>query len=115
MTLADRVTRRVYHTKQLPDPGFIKTIFGSPRMSLLFLPLRLYLGWQWLTFSPPAPPPPPPPPPSSWLDSILPKLGHLDLHIGLASQITLEQIVDQICVLIGVHMPLDQIERAGLT
>jgi thiosulfate dehydrogenase [quinone] large subunit len=49
MALAERVTRRVYRSEQLPDPGFIKTLFSSPKMALLFLPLRVYIGWQWMT------------------------------------------------------------------
>ena len=49
MALAQRVSRRVYRTEQFPDPGFIKLLFGSPIMALLFLPLRLYIGWQWLS------------------------------------------------------------------
>lgn len=49
MAFAQRLTRQVYQTEQLPDPGFVKTIFGSPKMSVLFLLLRLYIGWQWLS------------------------------------------------------------------
>ncbi len=49
MAFAQRLERRIYRTEQLPDPGFIKTIFGSPKLAPLFLLLRLYVGWQWLT------------------------------------------------------------------
>ncbi len=49
MAFADRIKRRVYRSEQLPDPSYIKALFGSPKFALLFLPLRLYLGWQWLT------------------------------------------------------------------
>lgn len=49
MALAHRINRRVYRTEPLPDPGFVKTIFGSPKLAALFLLLRLYIGWQWLT------------------------------------------------------------------
>jgi len=48
MAFAERAGRRVYQAEQLPDPGFILTLFGSPRMALLFLPLRVYIGWQWM-------------------------------------------------------------------
>jgi thiosulfate dehydrogenase [quinone] large subunit len=48
MAMARRMSRRVYRAEQLPDPGFVKFLFGSPIMALLFLPLRVYLGWQWL-------------------------------------------------------------------
>lgn len=35
-------------TEQLPDPGFVKTLLGSPKMAPIFMAVRLYLGWQWL-------------------------------------------------------------------
>jgi thiosulfate dehydrogenase (quinone) large subunit len=50
MAFADRFTSRLYHSEQLSDPGFVKTVFGSPKMALPFLALRVYLGWQWLHF-----------------------------------------------------------------
>jgi len=49
MTLFENASRRVYRSEQLPDPKVVKTVFSSPKMSLIFTPLRLYLGWQWLS------------------------------------------------------------------
>jgi len=33
----------------LDDPPLAKLLFGDPRFALLWLPLRLFLGWQWLS------------------------------------------------------------------
>jgi thiosulfate dehydrogenase [quinone] large subunit len=49
MTVARNASRAFTQERTFEDPGFIKWLFGSPKMALLFLPLRLYLGWQWLS------------------------------------------------------------------
>jgi thiosulfate dehydrogenase (quinone) large subunit len=49
MAIAQHVSNRLYHTKTFEDPSFLKWLLGSPKMALIFLPLRLYLGWQWLS------------------------------------------------------------------
>jgi thiosulfate dehydrogenase (quinone) large subunit len=48
MTLADRLAARLYKTEQLPDPSFVRTLLSSPKMALIFMAIRIYLGWQWL-------------------------------------------------------------------
>lgn len=48
MTLTARLATRLYKSEQLPDPGFVQTLLGSPKMALIFVVIRIYLGWQWL-------------------------------------------------------------------
>jgi thiosulfate dehydrogenase [quinone] large subunit len=36
-------------TQQLKDFAFVRLLFGSPRMAWLWLLVRVYLGYQWLT------------------------------------------------------------------
>lgn len=31
------------------EPRFAKFIFSDPRMAIFWLPIRIYVGWQWLT------------------------------------------------------------------
>jgi thiosulfate dehydrogenase (quinone) large subunit len=50
MATADRFGARLYRSEQLPDPSFLKTLLGSPKMAPIFLAIRLYLGWQWLHY-----------------------------------------------------------------
>lgn len=50
MLSAERLATRLYHSEQLLDPDFIKTLLGSPKMALIFMAIRLYLGWQWLHY-----------------------------------------------------------------
>jgi thiosulfate dehydrogenase [quinone] large subunit len=40
---------RALETKQFEDPKIIRFLFGSSRMAWLWLVIRVYLGWQWLT------------------------------------------------------------------
>lgn len=49
MNASARAMGKVFQREQLPDPGFVKTLFSSPKMALIWTPLRIYLGWQWLT------------------------------------------------------------------
>jgi thiosulfate dehydrogenase [quinone] large subunit len=49
MSTAARTYQRVFQSEQVGDPGIVKTIFGSPKMSLIWTPIRMYVGWQWLT------------------------------------------------------------------
>lgn len=35
----------------IEDPKFAKTLFNDPRLSLFWLPIRIYLGWSWLDAS----------------------------------------------------------------
>jgi len=39
----------IFSQEQFPDPSAIRWLFGDPRAAFLWTPLRLYLGWQWLT------------------------------------------------------------------
>ena len=36
-------------TRQYQDPPFVRFLFGSPYMALVWLVVRVYVGWQWLT------------------------------------------------------------------
>jgi thiosulfate dehydrogenase (quinone) large subunit len=38
-----------YDTTQISDPPIAKFLFGSTSMALVWLALRVYLGYQWLT------------------------------------------------------------------
>lgn len=49
MNIAERAYKRVFQQEQVSDPGIVKTLFGSPKMTLIWTPLRMYVGWQWLT------------------------------------------------------------------
>lgn len=49
MAVARNMSRSFSQERTFDDPRFITWLFGSPKMALLFLPLRLYLGWQWLS------------------------------------------------------------------
>jgi thiosulfate dehydrogenase [quinone] large subunit len=40
---------KVFRQEAFPDPRAIRWLFGDPRAAFLWTPLRLYLGWQWLT------------------------------------------------------------------
>ena len=33
----------------IQDPPFVQKLLGDPRLALLWLPLRIWVGWQWLT------------------------------------------------------------------
>ena len=33
---------------QFPEPGISKVLFSNTKFSWIWLPLRLYVGWQWL-------------------------------------------------------------------
>lgn len=35
-------------TVQLEDPPLAKFLFSNTKLSILWLPLRLYVGWEWL-------------------------------------------------------------------
>jgi len=34
---------------QFEDPGLVRMLFGSPQLAWIWLVVRVYLGWQWLT------------------------------------------------------------------
>lgn len=36
-------------TIQIPEPGLSKFLFADTRFSWIWLPLRVWLGWQWLS------------------------------------------------------------------
>ena len=42
-------TGRANGTAVLEDPPLARMLFGDPRFALLWLPLRLFLGWEWLS------------------------------------------------------------------
>jgi thiosulfate dehydrogenase (quinone) large subunit len=35
--------------REFADPGFIRFLFGNKQMAWLWLVIRVYLGWQWLS------------------------------------------------------------------
>lgn len=35
-------------TRKIEEPGFIKTLFNDVRFSVLWLVVRVWLGWQWV-------------------------------------------------------------------
>jgi thiosulfate dehydrogenase [quinone] large subunit len=35
----------------IKEPGFIQALFNDPRASLIWLPVRIWLGWQWIEAS----------------------------------------------------------------
>src|ERR687884_2305682 len=37
------------HRSEVKDPGILKFLFADKRMSIVFLGLRLWLGYQWIT------------------------------------------------------------------
>jgi len=39
----------MFRQERFEDPGPVKTLLGSPKLALLWLPIRLYVGYQWLT------------------------------------------------------------------
>jgi len=49
MAARSKAYQKVFQAEQASDPGIIKTIFGSPKMALIWTPIRLYVGWQWIT------------------------------------------------------------------
>jgi thiosulfate dehydrogenase [quinone] large subunit len=34
---------------EIPDPSFVRFLFSDTRLAWLWLPLRLWLGWSWLS------------------------------------------------------------------
>jgi len=38
----------LFQEEAFPDPGGVRWLFGNPVAALLWTPLRVYLGWQWL-------------------------------------------------------------------
>src|SRR5947209_4766213 len=35
--------------REFADPGFIRFLFGNKQMAWVWLVVRVYLGWQWLS------------------------------------------------------------------
>ncbi|MGI8552498.1 MAG: DoxX family protein [Dehalococcoidia bacterium] len=48
MTTIDRFSRRPAG-QQFEDPGIVRFLFGNARMAWIWLIVRLYLGYQWLS------------------------------------------------------------------
>lgn len=40
--------RRVYSVVRIPEPPFSRFLFADTRIALLWLVVRVYVGWQWL-------------------------------------------------------------------
>ena len=37
------------HTIEIPEPKFVRFLFADTRLAAVWLILRLYVGWEWLT------------------------------------------------------------------
>ena len=48
MASTEGAVANLFRQKELPDPSGVRWLFGNPIASLLWTPLRVYLGWQWL-------------------------------------------------------------------